>query len=102
MTQGFDRRKFMQSGAAAFGAAALSGPLAFLRTKQLQAAMESGGPCGTRGPSPYGPLAPAFDQATGLPLIMLPAGFSYTTFRSVELRAFLGFFDQAHVWSSNK
>ena len=30
--------------------------------------------------SPYGPLAPARDLATGLPLLQLPAGFSYKSF----------------------
>ena len=74
----FDRRRFLQTSAGAF-AAALSGPLAFLRTKQLQAAVESG-LCGTRGPSPYGEPVPATDMATGLDLIMLPPGFTYTTF----------------------
>lgn len=28
----------------------------------------------------YGPLAPVADRATGLPLLQLPAGFSYTSF----------------------
>ena len=30
--------------------------------------------------SPYGPIAPAKDLATGLPLLQLPAGFSYRSF----------------------
>jgi secreted PhoX family phosphatase len=30
--------------------------------------------------SPYGPLAPKRDAATGLPLLMLPEGFTYRTF----------------------
>jgi secreted PhoX family phosphatase len=31
-------------------------------------------------PSPYGPLAPAMDQTTGLPLLQLPEGFTYQSF----------------------
>jgi hypothetical protein len=30
--------------------------------------------------SPYGPLTPVLDQTTGLPLLQLPAGFSYQSF----------------------
>jgi uncharacterized protein len=32
------------------------------------------------GPSSYGPLTPVADATTGLPLLRLPAGFSYTSF----------------------
>jgi hypothetical protein len=31
-------------------------------------------------PSPYGPIAPVKDLSTGLPLLQLPAGFSYKSF----------------------
>jgi len=31
------------------------------------------------GPSPYGPLQTSLDRTTGLPLLRLPAGFSYAT-----------------------
>ena len=31
-------------------------------------------------PSPYGALAPVADSTTGLPLLQLPAGFSYSSF----------------------
>ena len=31
-------------------------------------------------PSPYGPLAPAADRSTGLPLLHLPAGFTYASY----------------------
>lgn len=72
-----NRRRFLQSSSALVGATALAGPLSFLHTKQLAAGV---GVCGTRGPSPYGPLKPAKDEATGLDLIMLPNGFKYTTF----------------------
>src|SRR5262245_43535859 len=70
-----NRRSFLQSSAAALGAAALTGPMAFLKTKLMAQDL-----CGTRAPSPYGPLSPVRDRATGLELIMLPAGFQYTTF----------------------
>jgi uncharacterized protein len=33
----------------------------------------------SRSPSGYGPLAPVRDEATGLPLLELPAGFRYVT-----------------------
>jgi secreted PhoX family phosphatase len=70
------RRLFLQGMTGAFGAASLSGPLAFLHSRKLSAAVMTG----TRGPSPYGPLVDAKDMATGLDLIRLPRGFRYTTF----------------------
>ena len=75
-TPATNRRNFLKGGVTAAGAAALTGPLAFLKTK----ALASGHLCGTRGPSPYGELFPAKDDVTGLPLIMLPQGFKYSTF----------------------
>ncbi|HUG19368.1 MAG TPA: alkaline phosphatase PhoX [Planctomycetaceae bacterium] len=76
----FDRREFVKGGAGVFGAAALAGPLAFLHTKKLHAAHAAGDMCGIRTESPYGPLYPTADKATGLELIMLPEGFQYETF----------------------
>ena len=70
----FNRRQFLR-GSAATAASTLVSPFGFLST-QLLANQTL---CGTRGPSPYGPLVPTQDQATGLYLIMLPAGFTYTT-----------------------
>jgi len=67
-----DRRAFMRGGAALFGGLALSGPLQLLGSRAAQAA----GPI----PSPYGPIAPALDQNTGLALIQLPADFKYWSF----------------------
>lgn len=70
-----DRRGFLKSSGAAVALAGLTGPLAFLRTKvQAQSAADL---CGTRGASPYGPIAPVRDHATGLELLMLPRGFQY-------------------------
>lgn len=68
-----DRRGFMRGGAALFGGAALAGPLGGLMARQARAA---GGPI----PSPYGPIAPAIDQNTGLALIQLPPDFIYWSF----------------------
>ncbi len=66
-TSALDRRAF-------FGGAT-AGPFAALAARSAGAtpARKSDGPG-------YGPLAPAVDHATGLPLIQLPAGFEYLTF----------------------
>jgi secreted PhoX family phosphatase len=37
-------------------------------------------PVGTAGASPYGPVSPVSDEATGLELLQLPEGFSYRSF----------------------
>ena len=58
-TAASNRRSFLKGGVAA-GAATLTGPLAFLKTK----ALASGHLCGTRGESPYGELFPTKDDAT--------------------------------------
>ncbi|MEX0715528.1 MAG: alkaline phosphatase PhoX [Planctomycetaceae bacterium] len=78
------RRGFLETGVGMLGAAALTGPLAFLRTRQAAEAQEGArrpadGPCGTRTRSPYGPVAPKPDQATGLKLLALPEGFEYVS-----------------------
>lgn len=70
----FTRRQFLRDSAAT-AAVTLANPFGFLHTKLLANQVL----CGTRGPSPYGPLVPAKDKATGLYLIMLPPGFTYTT-----------------------
>lgn len=72
-----DRRKFVSRVGGAFGAAALAGPMSFLHTRKLSAANVR---VGKAGRSPYGPLFPTRDRATGFDLIMLPRGFKYTTF----------------------
>jgi uncharacterized protein len=65
------RREFLRRAALACGCVALRGPLvALLGARPVRAA--SG--------TPYGPLAPAVDRTTGLPLLRLPAGFSYASF----------------------
>src|SRR5688572_32887075 len=70
----FGRREFLKGGAAV-AAASLTGPMAFLHTMAL--AQGVGSLVGTRGISPYGPIAPAKDHATGLELLMLPQGFQH-------------------------
>ena len=88
-----DRRMFLWGSAGTFGAAGLAGPLSFMLTKHAagdddddRGAVDSrasgrGARCsGTRAPSPYGAVVPVNDEATGLPLIRLPAGFRYISF----------------------
>lgn len=68
-----DRRAFLRGGAALVGGAALSGPLQLWMARSARAG-------GMPITSPYGPIAPATDQNTGLDLIQLPEGFRYWTF----------------------
>ena len=72
-----NRRQFLMGGAAAAAAAGLTSPFAFLRTKLAAQGIDL---CGTRGDSPYGPVAPSRDHATGLYLLALPEGFNYWSF----------------------
>jgi len=72
------RRQVLKGTAAAVAAGAI-GSLGGLYARQAEAA--TGDPTRLAPiPSPYGPLAPVADRATGLPLLQLPRGFSYTTF----------------------
>src|SRR5262245_15312312 len=72
MTSTMDRRSFLRGSAVAVaGGVALSGP--------FQALAESAA-FGKPVTAGYGPLAPVNDLATGLPLLRLPAGFSYRSF----------------------
>jgi secreted PhoX family phosphatase len=66
-----DRRTFMRRGAMGAGALwAVS-----LQELVARRAMES-----PQGASPYGPISPKIDQTTGLPLLMLPDGFTYLSY----------------------
>ena len=67
-----DRRRFLKLSGAATAATALG--LAPVGRLLAQAGLPRGRVEG------YGPLAPVADLATGLPLLMLPAGFSYRSF----------------------
>lgn len=71
------RRQVLKGSAAAMAMGAI-GSLGALYSRQAHAA--TGGAWSAPIPSPYGALAPVADQSTGLPLLLLPAGFSYTSF----------------------
>jgi secreted PhoX family phosphatase len=69
-----DRRSFLTRSAAAAGVG-LAGPFTPMIARARNHVRHG------RGPSPdYGPLQPAIDQATGLPLLHLPADFRYVSF----------------------
>lgn len=74
------RRSLLKGGAAAV-AAAFGGPIAALASRAA-AASEACVPAGAsvQVASPYGAIAPVNDLTTGLPLIQLPAGFSYKSY----------------------
>jgi secreted PhoX family phosphatase len=67
------RRRLLQGS----GALAAGSFVAALAAMQSRPALASTGRQLVSAPSPYGPIAPVADLATGLPLLMLPAGFSY-------------------------
>ena len=70
-----DRRQFLTRGALAAGTMTLAAPFDSLLARGPQHVRHG------RGPSPdYGPLQPAIDETTGLPLLMLPADFRYVSF----------------------
>lgn len=71
------RRQILKGGAAAMAIGAI-GSLGALHSRQAQAAAAGATRLGPI-PGPYGPLAPVADQATGLELLQLPSGFSYTS-----------------------
>src|SRR5262245_17433149 len=64
-----DRRAFLRGGAALIGTAAIAAALHGRAASAFAA-----------GPQGYGPVAPVKDEATGLPLIQLPAGFKYWSY----------------------
>jgi secreted PhoX family phosphatase len=70
------RRDFLRFGLGLMGTAGLTGPAAFLCNKTAHGSSGSGIP-GTRGVSPYGPISPVRDSATGLFLLALPRNFTY-------------------------
>ena len=67
------RRDFFQLSAAAVGSFAISDSLALMH--KLKAQEKTGS-----AESILGPIKPVKDQATGLELLLLPNGFSYTSF----------------------
>jgi hypothetical protein len=64
------RRGLLKGAGAALGGAALAGPLGALFARNAAAAT-------SLGSSPYGPVYPTRDLATGLELLKLPRGFTY-------------------------
>jgi uncharacterized protein len=83
------RRGVLMGGSAAI-AAAFAGPVAALAARSAEAAAKEKTGSATNAcvaadasvliDSPYGPTAPVADQTTGLPLIELPAGFTYKSY----------------------
>jgi secreted PhoX family phosphatase len=56
--------------------------LSFIATMQALQARNAHAATGSTGlvASPYGPVVPALDEATGLPLLQLPEGFAYRSY----------------------
>lgn len=80
MTTSFDRRKFLQRGAAVTaGTLLVSGGTQALAAHSALAAHDA---TGTKAPDNggYGDIGPVEDRTTGLPLLFLPAGFEYASF----------------------
>jgi uncharacterized protein len=73
-----DRRSFLKGSSALLGGLA-AGPFQALMARQAE-----GRPTRSAVSPDYGALAPVNDLNTGLPLIKLPEGFSYTTFGWVD------------------
>lgn len=72
----FSRRKLLK-GSAVLATGALAPLAQSLQAMAAQSAAQ--GPGSRLADSPYGPIAPVNDTVTGLPLLQLPAGFSYAT-----------------------
>jgi len=75
------RRQVLMGGGAAV-AAAFSGPMAAYAATVDQNYAERCSPADASAltESPYGPVAPVNDLTTGLPLVQLPAGFTYKSY----------------------
>lgn len=83
MTAADNSRRDLLKGSAAAVAAAFAGPMAAFATRVAEAGESAS--CAAADASvllasPYGPTAPVNDLSTGLPLIELPAGFSYKSY----------------------
>jgi hypothetical protein len=68
---GVSRRTLLARGAMVGGALWAGSLQSFMARRAMGAAT---------GVSPYGPVAPAFDETTGLPRLQLPAGFRYISY----------------------
>lgn len=73
------RRLALKGGSAAI-AAAFTGPIAAMATRVAEASQCAAAGASSLLDSPYGPTAPVNDLTTGLPLIELPAGFTYKSY----------------------
>lgn len=73
----FDRRRILKLSGA-LGAGAFASPFSPLVMRQARASIDGGVSELVAGP--FGPIAPAFDLSTGLPLLELPRGFHYMSF----------------------
>lgn len=72
---GVGRRSFLTQSVFAAGAIGATMPLEALASRDRKHGRPG------RGPSPdYGPLQPAIDETTGLPLLLLPKHFRYLSF----------------------
>jgi hypothetical protein len=71
------RRGFLQAGGSALAGISLAAPFAAIMEAQARASVDGNGAQLVDAASPYGPIAPVKDQATGLYLLRLPSGFSY-------------------------
>ncbi len=69
------RRGFLR-GSTSLAALTFVGTMQALQSRNANAATGSTGLVA----SPYGPVAPALDEATGLPLLQLPEGFAYRSY----------------------
>jgi hypothetical protein len=72
-----DRRGLMKGGATAAAGFSLAAPFAAIMEAQARAQTDGNGAQVAPVASPYGPLRPVNDLTTGLPLLQLPAGFTY-------------------------
>jgi len=71
-------RRHLLKGMAGASALPFVGAFAALQAREVAAA--SAGGTSLLVASPYGPIAPVNDLTTGLPLLQLPAGFTYKSF----------------------
>lgn len=69
------RRNLLKGGAAAAAAVPFVATLQAMSVRRAEAAGQV-----APAASPYGPIRPVNDLATGLPLLQLPAGFNYKSF----------------------
>ena len=71
------RRRLLQGGSLV-AAATFAASVGMMRAVHAQSTLA--GRQWVSAASPYGPIAPVADETTGLPLLQLPAGFSYQSF----------------------